>query len=725
MVDSGSIKVMKDVAVQWDALNLESARIDDSLDQQLAEAEALVMGLRQRKNERALISRLPVEILIEIFSYHSASDRHPHVRFRTPPPWLAVTHVCQRWRDAAVSCPFLWVDIISTNFRWTEEMLKRSRDAPIHITVDDGGSAQKPCELRTARLMFSKIHRAQSLVMTCAQTILSCMPILFDAEAAPLLQELIITNFHPTNTLDLVARPLFSGKTPSLQLLSLYRCRVMWSSPLLQRDLVYLSISHIPHDHRPSLHQVLEVLERLTRLECLQLDEALPIHASSPNETIGSLLSAERLFLRHLRFFSLSARSALDILNLTARVLVPASALFQLICEEFERYNSYTDSGDMMFAALASHLCAPRDTPTGGTSDSMNVWASVRSLHVRDIPAAGSWSLFASTGGPEDAGDDSSNAKGNHHRHPRDNRNDNKDDADTARPPNPADEQMHILSLHLRWHGYPASASAAACFIERAARLPPLIRASTLLIESALFETATAWYAVFARSRHVQAVFAGGGRAIAGAAQMLRDVGQSQLHPQVQTQVFSQEPGAGEDVRLNGDADVYAAIARLLPSRLVFDRPAEKPPRVLFPKLRRLAIAGGNFEDVAGGLFESLRAGLVERRDGEGGPLAQLSIWRCNVLKEQIDALGLLVTESKVRWDGMLHVPPLSSPISEARDGNIQPVHATGAGQENGWHGAATIVEEPELGHGDDDLLAVEGQGPLLVPDELDNLDEN
>ncbi|KAI0302943.1 hypothetical protein BC826DRAFT_883574, partial [Russula brevipes] len=103
------------------------------IDRRLATAEALAMDLRRKKNERAPISQLPVEILIQVFSYYAASDRHPHVRFRTPPQWLAVTHVCQRWRDAALTCPSLWVDMISTNFRWTEEMLERSRDLPIHI----------------------------------------------------------------------------------------------------------------------------------------------------------------------------------------------------------------------------------------------------------------------------------------------------------------------------------------------------------------------------------------------------------------------------------------------------------------------------------------------------------------------------------------------------------------------------------------------------------------
>jgi hypothetical protein len=117
----------------------------------------------------------------------------------------------------------------------------------------------------------------------------------------------------------------------------------------------------------------------------------------------------------------------------------------------------------------------------------------------------------------------------------------------------------------------------------------------------------------------------------------------------------------------------------------------------------------------------------VARREGEGGPLAQLSIWRCDVLKEQLDVLGPLVTESKVRWDGVLHVVHSSSSASEAGDGNVPALtlaHAAIGGQGNDWHGAATIVEA-EIGHDDDDLPPVEGQSPVLLPGELDGLDED
>jgi hypothetical protein len=664
-------------------------------------------------NERALVSRLPVEILIQIFSYCPASDLYPHVRHRPPPPWLAVTQVCRRWRNAALSCPFLWVEIISTNLNWTVAMLERSKDLPIHVSVDDGGSTQMPCEIGTARLLFSKIHRVQSLAMTCAHAILTCMPALFDVEAAPLLQELIITNFHPSHPLDLVVRPLFSGKTPSLQFLSLYRCRVLWSSPLLQCDLVYLSISHVPPDYRPHLGQVLTVLKRLTRLECLQLDEALPVHITSPNESTTSILSVERLPLTHLRFFSLCARSALDILDFAASVLIPTTALFQLICEDFEQYAPDTNSGDVMLAALASHICAPRDTPTtvadATISDgSADTWVPVRSIHVRDIPAARSWSLFASAAhSPTD----------------------DADDCDSS-PPDPADEHARVLSLHMRWSAHPAGAHAAASFIVRAARLPPLARARKLLIESALFSRGTAWRTAFARSQHVNAVFAGGDSAAAGAAQMLLDVAQHERelgNENVSEDVGLQplQPSAtAPAATVAEDADVYGSIARLLPSSLAFARPVGEPSRTLFPNLQRLTIAGANFLNTEAGLFESLRAGLVARKGCEGGGLTQLAVRRCAVRQDQVDALGKFVGESKVRWDGVLRglVPP-SLPVSLPVSVNgvtvgHDHVTTTGDWQSNlGEIGTEDGEEEyPDLILVDDpDLMSLPGPGESVV----------
>ncbi|KAI9448462.1 hypothetical protein H4582DRAFT_2068969 [Lactarius indigo] len=611
MDNSGRIRVTKDVAVQSDAPNAQhsqSSQRPDPLDRQLADAEALVLKLRQRMNERALR-------LISILT--SVIVRRHH-------GWQ-VTHVCRRWRNAALSCPSLWVEIISTNFEWTSAMLERSKDLPIHVSVDDGGSAQMPCELSTARLLFTKIlSHAESCDDMCPRD-LSLRAYAVRSKVGPLIAGAYHNEFSP--------EPSFGPRRAA----SLQR-RDTESTILVACDLVYLSISHVPPDQRPHLGQVLQVLKRLTRLECLQLDEALPVHITSPNESTSSILSVERLPLTHLRFFSLCARSALDILDFAASVLIPATALFQLICEEFEQYAPDTDSGDVMLAALASHYLGSGDS-------NADTWVPIRSMHVRDIPAARSWSLFASAAHSAD---------------------DDGDACDTS-PPDPADEQAArpLPATCAGAHTPPAPARPSASLsgqpVSRRSRAHTSSSSSRRCSRTAMLGAAR-----LCAQQHVKAVFAGGDSAVAGAAQMLLDVARDEgEHENVGLQHL--QPSATvvpATLAAEVDAEVYAAIARLLPSSLAFARPAGELPRILFPKLKRLTIAGADLWNADGGLFESLRAGLAARKGCEGAALAQLAVRRCAVRQEQVDTLGEFMGESKVIWDGVLRGPPRSLPVN-------------------------------------------------------------
>ena len=86
--------------------------------------------------------------------------------------------------------------------------------------------------------------------------------------------------------------------------------------------------------------------------------------------------------------------------------LADASALLQPICEELRWYTPDTNSGDVVHAAPASQLCAPRKT---STSNGSATWGfRVRILHVRGIPAVPSWTLFAGTGRLTDTDDNDS-----------------------------------------------------------------------------------------------------------------------------------------------------------------------------------------------------------------------------------------------------------------------------------------------------------------------------
>ena len=95
-------------------------------------------------HERLLIeatrrsSRLPSETLAYIFSL-LATEQIPHCHKDDPERprlgWILVTHVCRRWRQAALEHPTLWARIsFEIRDAWTYTMIERSRDVPFVVS---------------------------------------------------------------------------------------------------------------------------------------------------------------------------------------------------------------------------------------------------------------------------------------------------------------------------------------------------------------------------------------------------------------------------------------------------------------------------------------------------------------------------------------------------------------------------------------------------------------
>ncbi|KAL0564759.1 hypothetical protein V5O48_017278 [Marasmius crinis-equi] len=103
------------------------------------------------KKYRTLLSpihRLPSEVLLEIFQHccHTNTLSDPQV-----PPALALSRVCGRWRDIAVSSPRLWSSITISQFRSRDKVehsrrqrmttcltrlfLERSKNAPLKLKL--------------------------------------------------------------------------------------------------------------------------------------------------------------------------------------------------------------------------------------------------------------------------------------------------------------------------------------------------------------------------------------------------------------------------------------------------------------------------------------------------------------------------------------------------------------------------------------------------------------
>ncbi|KAI0041441.1 hypothetical protein FA95DRAFT_694163 [Auriscalpium vulgare] len=75
------------------------------------------LALRQQRNSLLPVARLPTEILRDIFTLCSNIDR-PWMEAwpTTKMGWLAVTRICQRWRNIALEHPGLWTHVLVDAF---------------------------------------------------------------------------------------------------------------------------------------------------------------------------------------------------------------------------------------------------------------------------------------------------------------------------------------------------------------------------------------------------------------------------------------------------------------------------------------------------------------------------------------------------------------------------------------------------------------------------------
>ena len=90
----------------------------------IARLEESIRALKSRRNDLSSISRLPVEILCNIFSLSI---------LESPKSWTNFSQVSHHWRLSALSTPGLWTNIPLDYPRWAQEMLMRSKMAKLNI----------------------------------------------------------------------------------------------------------------------------------------------------------------------------------------------------------------------------------------------------------------------------------------------------------------------------------------------------------------------------------------------------------------------------------------------------------------------------------------------------------------------------------------------------------------------------------------------------------------
>jgi hypothetical protein len=285
-------------------------------------ARRLTLSLLTRRNTLVPISVLPPELLARIFRYYAHGEP---VGFHGL-GWIAVTHVCQQWRQVALDDSSLWARVSSfaLGTKWIAETLVRARNAPLVIDLLGTPSpeilAMFPkhiSHIRELRLPGLSLFHSPGVREICGSE-------------APELEEfeLGLSNASPVTFDQIAGKTLFQGRTPKLRTLRLAQICIPWSliprGQLTRLEIIlYRSIPNVDVS-RGDLNQLVDLLMNSPQLEVLAIDYCLP--------TVHSLVPfGEPIRLPRLSRLCLGGPTP-RVTDLLRRLTIPSSATLHLHC---------------------------------------------------------------------------------------------------------------------------------------------------------------------------------------------------------------------------------------------------------------------------------------------------------------------------------------------------------------------------------------------------------
>lgn len=227
----------------------------------------------------ASIFKLPDEIMGSVFenlkvvtssTVRVSDEPEEDMALKFLKSWVSVTHVCSRWRKAAIEQATLWTPIVTKHPEWTREMLTRSKGAPIAVTAS---SSVDPAAILS---ILAHMHHISDLYVTGDNSFVSEIAHGLGSPA-PLLNHLTLMTYSSPTSEFLLSLPnsFLSGHAPQLRSLQLSMGNETWKLPRFP-SLTSLTISVPPTEHH-SWIDVLKALESSPALEMLYIYQCLPM----------------------------------------------------------------------------------------------------------------------------------------------------------------------------------------------------------------------------------------------------------------------------------------------------------------------------------------------------------------------------------------------------------------------------------------------------------------
>ncbi|TFY65775.1 hypothetical protein EVG20_g5316 [Dentipellis fragilis] len=298
-------------------------------DQQLEELLRATLALRKHRNNVVLfIARLPPEVMAHIFSFSILVDpvqlclpfKASIKQMQLALGWIKVTHVCQRWRQIALSNHALWAHLPCLSPEWCRVAIARARPFPFIIRAELNDNRSHRAEAAVSEAYFA-LFRTKELDLTADPSTLRTLvdkPI----PSAPSLKAI---RLRATSGLLRFPQTTLNIMLPSLSNLELINCYFCWSLPIYRSELLVHLLIRLPRgqaDTLPTMEQLLDILQTAPALQRLSLVNACPPAPERPEAvTVSRIITVPQLSLLMLTSFSI-----LPCSYLLAHLRLPAEA---------------------------------------------------------------------------------------------------------------------------------------------------------------------------------------------------------------------------------------------------------------------------------------------------------------------------------------------------------------------------------------------------------------
>ncbi|KAI9429605.1 hypothetical protein H4582DRAFT_212097 [Lactarius indigo] len=252
------------------------------------------------------ITLLPTEILSEIMCYlplffgSDAPSIHLLHRDLDPsggftrdgpvrtPHWVAVSHVCRRWREIALRCKALWTSVPLVSVSWAQRALTLSHPHPITIHIDSKDTSLDKGYVSVDALCLAlthvnRIHKIRIHSPWGTRHGDRIMDVVFGAlcRGAPSLEELDLAPDPPFMARSALDRStVIEHDLAALRVIRLDQCYLPADCFLFHSGLTHLRLSGT-RAVWPALEPFLSTLSLIPELQVLELYGVLPAPQSS------------------------------------------------------------------------------------------------------------------------------------------------------------------------------------------------------------------------------------------------------------------------------------------------------------------------------------------------------------------------------------------------------------------------------------------------------------